>query len=293
MAAAFPCLRLSGQGERPLKKIRILFAFIFAFILVVPFALAAKPLSALANDKEYQTIVTVPDRIDTEYINYSRKESTKNFFILPSYTCSFNKSACGPVSAAIITAYYAVSCPALFPGFTPHYYSPTDGRIIFYSSHAKIDWLLSSYITIMSVSVGNGVTVARYKQGISDYFSIVAGLTVTLGRQVLTNGSLHFQGCVTALDAGRPVALFMSYYNIAILGTPQDGQDKLIQHVYINNHIVTACGYEIIKYYRIENGVEKLFRTDNYLAVQTGWGYAAWMYVGSNFTAHDAYSVWI
>lgn len=137
----------------------------------------------------------------------------------------------------------------------------------------------------------SGVNVAHYKEGLSDYFELFADLIIYFNRLVLSGGGIHFYGCKQEINAGRPIALFLSYYNVCSLSTPQNGQDKLVTQVYINNHIVTASGYKTVNYYKIQSGVETLFRTDNYLFVETGWELSYWMYLGYNMTVDDAYGI--
>lgn len=274
-----------------MKKIRLLFTLFFAFIMLMP-ALNFFGIESIeakkTDDKSYEIIFTTPKRTDTEYIDYSRKEETKFFFVIPSYTCTYNASACGPVSGAIITGYYDYFYPDLIPGYQTYYISPIYG-LRFYSGNQRINYLIDDYINIMCAQ--NGVTVAHYKEGLSAYFELVAGVIICYSRLVLSGGGIYFYGCMQEINAGRPITIFTSYFNTAILSTKSDTQDKLITDVYINNHIVTASGYKTVKYYKMQSGVETLFRTDNYLFVETGWETSEWMYLGYNMTIDDAYGI--
>lgn len=272
-----------------MKKIKLSVMLIFTFIIAAAFGnnLIKPVATSEKNSESYKTIITIPNRLDTEYINYSRKEESKYLFMMPSYTHT-NASACGPVSGAIITGYYAYFYPSLVPGFQTYYISPTYG-LGFYPGNQHIKNLINDYINIMCAQTG--VTVAHYKEGLGDYFELIAGKIMYFDRLALSGGGIHFYGCMQEIDAGRPITLFMSYYNTSILSTPQDGRDELITEVYINNHIFTACGYKTIKYYKLQSGVETLFRTDNYLFVETGWETSRWVYLGYNMVIDDAYGI--
>jgi len=136
----------------------------------------------------------------------------------------------------------------------------------------------------------NGTTVKGYKDGLYWYFLLISGETVYYDN-VMSGGSLNFGAASAQLDAGKPVALFMSDYNLASTHNVGTGEDKLNNMVFINNHIMTAIGYYIINYYEETGGVETLFRTNYFLCVESGWDYRGMLYIGNNLTVDEAYGV--
>ena len=260
---------------------------LFLFVVTQFFLSILLPLGNLKPAETYQAFLNVvPDITQSEYVSYSDRESELTRFAIPDYTSETQPNSCGPISGAIICGYYDVFYPDVVPNFVTSFNGPYG--LGFYSSHTKIDRIISKLMTYMCVVTG--VTVANYKSGLSDYFYLFAGLTVTYN-SVKQGNSLNFNACKTEIDAGRPIAIFMSLYNNTNYFQIDPGFDGVNSYIFINNHIFTASGYETVNYYRIENGVEVLFRTDNYLYVQTGWGYSGYMCVDRNLTINDAYGV--
>lgn len=258
--------------------------------LVVAFFCALVALSSfgsLPKKVTYSTIYTTPDLTLIEYVNYSRKEVTENRFSIPSYTCEYNKHSCGAISGAIIVGYYDYFYPDVVPNYVTHYMGSTGIR--FYSSGTQIDRLINNLITAMCIS-NTGCTVSQYKTGLSDYFYLFAGLTINFN-SVKSGAAIDFNACKTQLATGRPIALFLSLYSVVRQAGWGDEQDIIESDIYINNHIVTASGYRTVEYYKMENGKEVLFRTDNYLHIETGWGYKMLLDTGRNITLNDAYAV--
>lgn len=249
--------------------------------------IALTSFSGLSKIGVYSTIFTTPDLTLTEYINYDRKEITENWFSVPSYTCEYNRSACGAVSGAIICGYYDCFYPNLVPNFVTYFMPPPD--IGYYSSGTHINRLINNLIVAMCIS-NTGCTVAQYKNGLSDYFKLFAGLTVNYS-SVKSGTAVNYGACKTQLNAGKPIALFLSSYSVVRQAGKEVGQDIVESDIYINNHIVTAFGYRTVEYYRIEDGIEILFRTDNYLYVETGWEYYALLDTGRNITLNDACAI--
>lgn len=272
-----------------MKKFRLLLVLFFVFMFTAAAFNFAAPTIEAAHADSYFATGPNPDREEDEYIYYSRKESSFYYFNMPCYTNNNNnKSICGPVSGAIVTGYYAYYYPALVPGWQTYSITST-GNIIFYTWNIQIDYLIDTYTNIMSAQAG--VTVANYKQGLSAYFKLIAGVTVYYNRLLMSGSSIHWASCVSEINALRPIVLFLSYYNLSYIANPSAGQDKLHSDVYINNHVMTADGYETVKYYEMQSGVETLFRTDCYLWVETGWQTWGKVYLGRNFAINDAYGV--
>jgi len=273
-----------------MKKFKLLLALFFAFAVVAAAAFTVPPPGfQKVYAESYQGTGPNPDRCENEYIYYSRKESSFYYFEMPDYTnTNTNNSICGPVSGAIVTGYYAYYYPALVPGWQTYYIS--SGNVYYHSWSVQVDLLIDNLTTAMRAS--SGVTVDNYKKGLSDYFRLVAGVTVYYNRLLQGGGGgVHWASCVSELNALRPIALFLSYYNLSEVGAVSTGEDKLHSCVYINNHVMTADGYQTVKYYEMQSGVETLFRTDYYLWVETGWHTWGKVYLGRNFTVNDAYGI--
>ncbi len=257
------------------------------FVAANLFLSIISPLSFNPSEKVFG-LMSVPYATVIEYVNYSDSETDTYFtgFGLPRYSNDTNNMSCGPVSGAIICGYYDMFYPNVVPSFVTSYTLPEGSG--FYSTDPKITRLINNLTTFMCAS--NGCTVAQYKSGLSDYFRLFAGLTVSYN-SVMQGSSLNFAACKAEIDAGRPVAIFMSYYNTSWQATPQAGQDRIRRNLYNNNHVFTAYGYQTTKYYRIENGAKVLFRTDRYLLIQTGWGNMDYMSIDGNLSLNDACGV--
>jgi hypothetical protein len=137
----------------------------------------------------------------------------------------------------------------------------------------------------MKTNIYNGTSFGNFITGLQTYVGRYGrSLSFT---NVASSGTINYDAFQLAIAQQRPVALFLSDYNIIEDFYESSTVDEFFVNKYSGNHVVVAYGYKGINYYRTETysvwspvwynpfryvtvTSEVNFRSDTYLKVSSG-----------------------
>lgn len=246
----------------------------------------------------------------TETIDFDNKyDSSFEFqYGIPSYYRSDYPGACSNIAGGIILGYYNIFYPNLIPNYTTHYYSNNKWR--YYDQGAEVTGVINDLHFKMQTNVNGGTTIANFKSGLTAYVSGKGRSTAF--SSVMSVFSFDYSKYKTQVDAGVPVALFLSKYNVIEndMFLKLNGDDYITTNYFTVNHTMVGSGYREVSYYRyemvsvwspvwynpfrfVEEAQSVNFRNDTYLAISpaihnAGKGY---MRLNDNAVIEDAFGV--
>lgn len=133
----------------------------------------------------------------------------------------------------------------------------------------------------------DGATVSQFKIGMQKYVKR-QGYNVSYGSLMLW-GSFKYDSAKTAVQAGKPIALFIKNYRDAKI-VNQDGYDSIEYEITNNNHSIAGFGCLEVNYTLAGNKT----RTDQYVYGALGFGLYGKGYVNiAKVTIVDALTVTI
>lgn len=214
----------------------------------------------------------------SEDIYYSDK-STLDYsieFDLPNMFGSYNQTSCANTAGAVVITYYDRFCTNLIPDFTPYY--SIGGVIIYKTGSAEIGELLLDLYDYMGTDVGHvGTTFTGFDTGMRDYVQD-HGYTYN-STSLMSGGSLNFNSYKAAVEANKPVAMFMSGFSMVNSVTESEGEDILTYAYSDTGHVLVGCGYKVITYYDSNGNV---VNTRTFLKVASGLASFGVGYLNSN-----------
>lgn len=231
------------------------------------------PSSTILTDKQIEYIDNVGFASNDDYndhttvyeeISYANRKTDSYTFPygLPDYSVSSYAKACANISGGIILGYYDIFCPDLIPGYSTIYES--NGRIKYNFQSAETSKAIDALYYDMKTNVNNGTLFADFKTGLNAYCKR-QGYAATY-TSVKSNGAFNYSSYKTQIKNAKPVALFLSAFNINVGILPFDNVDHIDNYYYTVNHVMVGCGYLDIDYY---NKSGSLFRNDKYLKIST------------------------
>lgn len=125
-----------------------------------------------------------------------------------------------------------------------------------------------------------GVTRSEYVYGLAYYGNYLRGFQTFYSEQRLNNNAVD-ESFKTHIESGKVIALFLDGYNITSSGGVEhwNGYDEVALTEYSGAHIMTAFGYEEVKY---KNEQGNIFRQDMYARVHTGISGLGWIRLSTN-----------
>ena len=200
----------------------------------------------------------------SETINYSRKETTEYKIkseVPDYYRPAGTNTSCANIAGAVVIGYYDRFCEELIPGFKAYY--QIGAGIMYNSGGTYAEQLISTLYTLMGTDVGGaGTTFNGFHAGMQSY---VNGQGYTYITEDM--GSIDFNKYKTAVEANKPVAIFLSTFSFQINGS-DDGTTEIIKYNYCTSgHVVVGYGYVVDTYYDASN---KVVATRTYLKVASG-----------------------
>lgn len=203
----------------------------------------------------------------------------------PSYVVS--NVTCVPTAGANILGFYDRYCTELIPNFTPGVvYAEKYYLYNAYDSNVKEAALkLASDMGLKDPSK-EGATVAGFLTGFEKY-CVNRDYDISFDSS-MQGGSFSFEKAKSQLEAGKPIILFCSEFNISTMGETEKS-DRITMHTSKDPHAMVAFGYSEYTY-KLSNGSTRVYR---YLEVATGISILteAMVYVDSDITIDDAYAV--
>ena len=179
---------------------------------------------------------------------------------------AYIRSACAPVAGANMVAFYDRDYPDMIPDYQGHYLENGNYRYV-------SDFYIEPVINDLAARMGTddeGTTYVGFKRGLAAYIS-AAGYGLGF-RDVVAAGNFYYQDFTNYIQAGYPVALFLSKMNTIEWTNDSSTTRHFYKRTTEAMHVMVAFGYRTAKFYRTENGVETLVRSDTYLHVTDGYG---------------------
>lgn len=206
---------------------------------------------------------------------------------IPSYVIS--GATCVPIAGANILGFYDRYYTELIPNFDPgivyagtHYmYKSADSNVTTATMQLAADMGLKNPAT-------EGATINEFKTGITKYCN---RKSLSVGfESSMQSGLFNYEKAKSQLDAGKPIIIFCSGFNLAIIGQ-QTNSDTIVLRTCVDTHAMAVFGYTEITY-TLNDGSTRL---DKYLYVASGVisQPTAYVYMGSDITIDDAYAVTI
>lgn len=202
----------------------------------------------------------------SENVYYSDK-STIDYsieFDLPNLFGSYDYTSCANTAGGVVIVYYDRFCTDLIPDYTP--YISLGGVIIYRTSSFEVEAVVTSLYDYMGTDVGHvGTTFTGFDTGMRDYVQD-HGYTYS-STSLMSGGSLNFNSYKAAVEANKPVAMFMSGFALLDGISEESGYDTIVSGYSDTGHVVVGCGYKVITYYDA-NGNTTATRT--FLKVASG-----------------------
>lgn len=245
-----------------------LIVILMALIMSAQLPITANSQEAVCYADDLSTYGAVETTTETEVIPYATKTDT--FYNIPSGVPKYSDGSgkqyiCAVLAGANIVGFYDRLYPSLIPDFEP---ARTIGsKVIWVNENPKIQDTINSLYSLMgTTSQGFGTTFQGYKNGLSSYFSS-HGKSISFSEHSVSNACAN---CETAFRSGKPMAIFMSGFNMVSTMNfiENTGNDTLDINYYSGNHVSVAYGVRQIKYYN-SNG--SLIKTINLIRVSSGF----------------------
>ncbi len=291
---------MTKHSQIKLFTATIIAVLIFAIILLGAFICAAEKNVALAYEEDviFYGDDTYLDNGEsttvTEYINYSTKTSSAVIRVNNTFPGYYNTNTsltnyCANVAGANLVGFYDRYYEDLIPNCVPGiargnnytYYAMTNNLAL---RQAVINDL---YIKMGTNNPDAGTSQVGFKNGLTSYMSSKSRSISFV--TMMTNGALDINKLSQALGSGKPVALYLSGYNITQI---QDTGTTvtLSKGIYTGNHIMIVYGYWTENYYNSSN---VLLQSKTYLYVATGLPETGIYVLNNNGTINDAESVYV
>ena len=200
-------------------------------------------------------------------ISYSTK-STESYTIpydLPNYFGRVNEvTGCANNAGACIIGYYDRFYENLIPNYKS--YVQIGNAIRYRTGTTEVFDLVEELYMLMGTDVNHlGTTFSEFQAGMLQY---VANKGYTYSTtNLFVNGSFNIQNYKSAVQNGKPIALFMTGFALLNEITETTNMDTVLSGYSAAAHVMVGCGYKIDKYYN-SNGVIQDMRT--YLKVASG-----------------------
>lgn len=200
-------------------------------------------------------------------VSYSTK-STESYTIpydLPNYFGVVNDvTGCANNAGASIIGYYDRFYENLIPNYKS--YIKVGNVVRYKTGTAEVFDLVEELYELMGTDVNHlGTTFSEFQAGMLQY---VANKGYTYSTtNLFVNGSFNIQNYKSAVQNGKPVALFMTGFALLNEITETTNMDTISSGYSAAAHVMVGCGYKIDKYYN-SNGTIQDTRT--YLKVASG-----------------------
>ena len=173
-------------------------------------------------------------------INYVSK--TKNDYrmaiIPPAYISSPFVSGCACIAGENIVGYFDRYCPNLIPNYEPGY--EYMGYYFYSGESTKTREVLIQLYDDMGTTESEGTTTQQFLDGMKK-FSNRAGYNFSYS-SCMSGGKLNYSTAMNSMLNNKPIALFLSGYNVADIGEGNN-KDDFGYALYSANHVMVGFGY--------------------------------------------------
>lgn len=198
----------------------------------------------------------------SEKITYSRKETTSQYTMkgeVPNYNGHVDAPNCANVAGAELIGYYDRFYEELIPDYKTYVQIGT--MLSYRSMSAEISTVMITLKDYMGTD--KGTTFNGFHKGMKKYVEKHSRAYITEDL-----GNLNFEKYKAAVEANKPVALFLSDYTF-YLGTEVQSDGETIESEYSNvAHVVVGCGFKVDTYY---NTAGQVIATRTYLRIASGF----------------------
>lgn len=211
-----------------------------------------------------------------EKISYHHK-TTDEYFIpgnLPTYYADQSTSNCANIAGAEIIAYYDKTYEALIPNY--QVYTQLGTTLFYRTQSSYVVNVIHELYTLMGTDVnGAGTTFSGFEKGMKQYALNHGGFTYK-SENLKSQGKFNLGSFKNAVEAQKPVAIFLSDYTIIKSMYEEGSTDTIYTSYETLAHVVAACGYRTDTYYN-ENG--NVIDTRTYLKVASGFKLTGLTYI--------------
>ena len=185
--------------------------------------------------EQYQTISYATRSVSQYSIEYD----------LPNYFGPVG-TTCASTAGTVAIAYYDRFCENLIPNF--QVYNRLGNRIRYKPISENTINVANELYNLMGAELEHlGTTYSEFQDGMAAYITS-KGYTYST-TNLFSWGSFDFEKYKTAVQSGKPVALFLNSFAIKLNITTNSSVD-MVESDYTNTpHVVIGCGYEQYKYY--------------------------------------------
>lgn len=239
----------------------------------------------LAEDAFYGDggTITGGKTIDIYYTSKSR-DAYRMALLTPNYTSSPYLSSCACIAGSNVVGYFDRFCPELIPNSEPGY--EYMGYYFYYGERDIHFSVVTQLYSDMGTTESHGTTTAQFLAGMTTYANR-AGYNFSY-YSAMSGTSLNFSAVKTSMKNNRPVVLFMSGYNVAMMGE-EDGYDSFAYVLSEANHAMVGFGYEDVTY-TYSSGSQENYQFI-YVASCLPARASGYFNVNYNTKINDAYSV--
>lgn len=238
---------------------------------------------AQIKDDAYQG--SVDAYYETERVDFLYRSENKYNILSSIPACEYGEeSGCVPKMGVNLIVYLDKTYPNLIPNYEPG--TEFLGMYMYKSDTAQTMSVFDQLYIDMETGT-DGATVSQFKSGMQKYVKR-QGYNVSYG-SLMSWGSFKYDSAKTAVQAGKPIALFIKNYRGAKI-VNQDGYDSIEYEITNNNHSIAGFGCLEVNYTLAGNKT----RTDQYVNGAFGFGLYGKGYVNiAKVTIADALTVTI
>ena len=221
-------------------------------------------------------------------VSYDHK-TTSSYTIpygIPTYEPASGTS-CANAAGTIVIGYYDRFFENLVPNAQTYI---TLGNIISYTSGGEPIYNVCLELYDLMGTTSSGTSFSGFNAGMASY---VQGQGYSYSTtSMFTSGSFDFNKYITAVESGKPVALFLNGYAIYTYTDTENGVDTIHSDVSVYTHVAVGCGYKYETYYDANNNVVS---TQRYLRVASGLALYGMCYINASAytTINNAISITI
>lgn len=273
----------------------LLVAFVMAAILFLVPILSADRVAYADAPEEIHYFDDNTGTLTTESFAYSSKAIVQSKYLNSTFPAYYNTNnsltnVCANVAGSNLIGYYDRYFADLIPSYVPGATAGT-GYMYFpmtFNQQKKQDVINDLHVRMSTNNPDPGTTQAQFNTGLTSYVDS-KNLDISYS-STMTNSAVDMQKVYNALNSGKPVALFLSGYNITQV-SDANNVVTLNKNIFTGTHIMIIYGFNIINYYDA-NG--SLLQSKTYLNVATGKSAYTGVYIlNHNGTVNDAEAVHI
>lgn len=170
------------------------------------------------------------------------------------------QNACAAIAGINIISYYDRYYENLIPNYTPG--SKMGTMYLYKEQNGNVVSVMRQLNTDMQNN-GSGTTLSKFKSGMTKYVN-TKGLTITY-ESCKTNGSLNLLKVKENIDEEKPIALFLSGFNLSTISVGSN-TDSINYKLVDTNHVMVCFGIKELSYQFANGSTQK----NTYFQVATG-----------------------